>query len=211
MGHNWPMELAMFWIHHCFHAGSMLPNSRGLSTAGRQWSFCFFFCGRLIYLFFCCAGSLLVFGLLSSFSEQSLPSSWVVQASHCCSFSCIEHRILSMQAVGCGMRAQQLWLPGSRAQAQQLCHMGLVASWHVGSSWTRDWTQVSGTWQADSLPLSHQGISRILFLRGGTPFDSLAWWATMDWGILTDAVKTLLYYNLSLFLLSFFPTYFPSL
>ena len=37
----------------------------------------------------------------------------------------------------CGMRAQQLWLTGSRAQAQWLWRMGLVALQHVGSSWTR--------------------------------------------------------------------------
>ena len=43
----------------------------------------------------------------------------------------------------CGTRAQQLWLAGSRAQAQQLWHIGLVAPWHVGSSWTRDRTCVS--------------------------------------------------------------------
>ena len=34
--------------------------------------------------------------------------------------------------------------------------MGLVAPWHVGSSWTRDHTRLLH-WQADSLPLSHQG------------------------------------------------------
>ena len=38
----------------------------------------------------------------------------------------------------CSMQAQQLWLAGSRAQAQQLWRTGLVAPWHVGSSWTRD-------------------------------------------------------------------------
>ena len=43
----------------------------------------------------------------------------------------------------CGTWAQQLWLAGSRAQAQQLWHMGLVALWHVGSSRTRAQTRVS--------------------------------------------------------------------
>ena len=38
----------------------------------------------------------------------------------------------------CGTWAQQLWLTGSRAQAQQLWHAGLVALWHVGSSRTKD-------------------------------------------------------------------------
>ena len=37
----------------------------------------------------------------------------------------------------CGTWAQQLWLVGSRAQAQQLWRMGLVAPRHVGSSQTR--------------------------------------------------------------------------
>ena len=39
-------------------------------------------------------------------------------------------------------RLQQLWLVGSRAQAQQLWRTGLVAPWNVGSSWTRDRTLV---------------------------------------------------------------------
>ena len=42
---------------------------------------------------------------------------------------------------------QQLWLPGSRAEAQQL-RQGLVAPRHVGTSWIRDRTHVSciGRW-----------------------------------------------------------------
>ena len=35
---------------------------------------------------------------------------------------------------------QQLWLAGSRVQAQQLWHTGLVAPWHMGSSQHRDRT-----------------------------------------------------------------------
>ena len=52
-----------------------------------------------------------------------------------------EHRLQA-----CGL--QQLWLAGSRAQAQQLWHTGLVAPWHVGSSWNRDRTHVPciGRW-----------------------------------------------------------------
>ena len=42
----------------------------------------------------------------------------------------------------CGTRAQQLWLTGSRAQARQLWHTGLVAPQHVGSSRTRAQTHV---------------------------------------------------------------------
>ena len=48
----------------------------------------------------------------------------------------------------CGTWAQQLWLTGSRAQAQQLWRMGLVSPRHVGSSRTRDGTRVPciGRW-----------------------------------------------------------------
>ena len=53
-----------------------------------------------------------------------------------------------------GTWAQCLQLPGFRAQAQQLWYMGLVALWLKGSSRIRDWILL---WQADSLPLSHQG------------------------------------------------------
>ena len=45
----------------------------------------------------------------------------------------------------CGSQAQQFWLVGSRAQAQQLWHTGLVASQHVGSSQTRARTRVPCT------------------------------------------------------------------
>ena len=41
-----------------------------------------------------------------------------------------------------GSRTQQLWLVGSRAQAQQLCRTGPVALRHVGSSRTRARTRV---------------------------------------------------------------------
>ena len=47
------------------------------------------------------------------------------------------HRLSS-----CGSWAQQLWLVGSRAQAQQLWHTGLVAPRHVGSSQNRARTRV---------------------------------------------------------------------
>ena len=42
----------------------------------------------------------------------------------------------------CGTWAQQLWLAGSRVQAQQLWCTGLVALRHVGFSWTRARTRV---------------------------------------------------------------------
>ena len=46
-------------------------------------------------------------------------------------FLVAEHRL---QAAG----AQQLWFPGSRAQAAWLPRVSVVAVWHVGSARTRD-------------------------------------------------------------------------
>ena len=61
----------------------------------------------------------------------------------------------------CGMRAQSLWLTGSRAQAQYLCHMSLVAPWHVGSSRTRDRTHVPCTGRQI---LNHCATREVLFV-----------------------------------------------
>ena len=54
----------------------------------------------------------------AGFSLQWLLLLWSTGSRHPCFSSC-------------GTRAQQLWLMGSRAQAQQLWHTGLVALWHV--------------------------------------------------------------------------------
>lgn len=67
----------------------------------------------------------------SSWAEQGLLLA-AVCASHCDGFS-------RPQAQPHG------------AWAQQLRYMGLVALWHVGSSWIRDRTPLN--WQADSWPL----------------------------------------------------------
>ena len=92
-----------------------------------------------------------------------------VWASHCSGFSCCRARALGAWASvvaacrlsSCGTQAlehagfsschawaQQLWLMGSRAQAQQLWPTGLAAPRHVGSSQTRAQTCVScaGRW-----------------------------------------------------------------
>ena len=54
-----------------------------------------------------------------------------------------KHRLWGTQAsVIATLWAQQLQLPGSRAQAQYLWHSGLVASQHVGSSQFWDGTRV---------------------------------------------------------------------
>ena len=53
-----------------------------------------------------------------------------------------EHGLQCVGFSSCAMWAQQLWLMGSRAQAQQLWHTGLVVPRHVGSSRTRARTRV---------------------------------------------------------------------
>ena len=65
-----------------------------------------------------------------------LLSSYGARGAHCDDSSCS-----SVQAVGCGLQklgtqAQQLRLPGSRAQPQYLWPMSLAVSQHVGSSRT---------------------------------------------------------------------------
>ena len=51
------------------------------------------------------------------------------------------------------LRLQYLWFLGSGAQAQELWHMGLVASQHVASSLDQGSNPGLLHWQADSLPL----------------------------------------------------------
>ena len=71
-----------------------------------------------------------------------------------------EHRL--QDSSDCSTWAQQLRLPDFRAQVQQLWHMGLVASWHVGSPMnSRSGTNPCLLYrQVVSLPLSHQGSPR---------------------------------------------------
>ena len=65
----------------------------------------------------------------AGFSLQWLLLLWIT-GSRCAGFS------------SCGTWAQQLWLAGSRVQAQQLWCTGLVVWRHVGSSRTRARTRV---------------------------------------------------------------------
>ena len=73
-----------------------------------------------IYLFsFGCAVSSLLYRLSSSCGERGLLSSCSAGASHCGGFSCCRARTLGFEGVSSsGTWAQQLQLPGSRAQAQ---------------------------------------------------------------------------------------------
>ena len=104
---------------------------------------------KKIYLFFGCIGfSVRCMGFLQL---------WRAGAALCCSalashyggFSCGGERALECTGFSCcGTWAPQLWLAGSRAQAQQLWCTDLVAPQHVRSSRTRTRTLVCciGRW-----------------------------------------------------------------
>ena len=104
------------------------------------------------------------FSLFYVFLTKMLPFFLAALGLRCCVWafpSCVERGLLFVVVCGLliavaslvvehGLQAcelQQLWLEGSRAQAQQW-YMGLVALWHVGSSRTRDRTHVPciGRW-----------------------------------------------------------------
>ena len=65
-------------------------------------------------------------------------SSCSVRASHRGGFCCRAQTLGLLGFSSRGAWAQQVWLPGARAQAQQQWHRGLAALQHVGSSWIRD-------------------------------------------------------------------------
>ena len=99
---------------------------------------------KSIYLLF-------IFGCIGSSPRTGFLQLWQARATlHCdmwasysSGFSCCGAWALGcMGFSSCGTWSQQFWLMGSREQAQQLWHMGLVALQHVGSSWTRAPTHV---------------------------------------------------------------------
>ena len=96
------------------------------------------FLNKFIYFFifiFGCIGSALLRAGFLQLRREVATLRCGASASHCGGFSCCG---AGLQA--CGL--QQVWLTGSRAQAQQLWHTGLAAPRHVGSSRTRDRTCV---------------------------------------------------------------------
>ena len=97
-----------------------------------------------LYLFsFGCAASSLLGGLLSGGEHRPL-SGWMCPLLNVGSFSWRRAQVLGPEGFSsCGTWGQQLWLPGSRAQAQQLWHMSLAALQHVPSCWVRDRSPVS--------------------------------------------------------------------
>ena len=93
-----------------------------------------FFLNKFIYLFiFGCTGSLLLCAGFLQLWRAGATLCCGARASHFSGFSCCGARALGVRASvvaarglnSCGSRAQQLWLAGSRAQAQQLWRTGL--------------------------------------------------------------------------------------
>ena len=93
----------------------------------------------LIYSFTLVLGLLSLRAAFLSLQGAGAPLGFGSLASHLDGFSRCWAQALRAKGL------QQLWLLGSKAQAQQLRHTGSVAMQHVRSSWTMDWTHVPCT------------------------------------------------------------------
>ena len=117
-------------LYHLNHQGSPSTNFCVISVLRLTFP---------LYLFTCtCTGSLLSLGLCSDCAEPGLL------------FFTALALLISVASLAMGYRLQVpmlpwLQLPGSRAQAQWLHCMGLVAPGQVESSWARDRTPVPCT------------------------------------------------------------------
>ena len=122
----------------------------------------FFYFFKFIYLFiyFGCIGSSLLRAGFLQLRQAGATFPCDAQASHCGGFSLQSTGSRLTGFSSCGMPAQQLWLAGSRAQAQQLWHTDLAAPRYVGSSRTRAQTHVPciGRWI-----LNHCATSEVPF------------------------------------------------
>ena len=136
--------------------------------------------------------------LFPSYSQQG-PLAGCGARSHC-GGSVTEH---GLRGGGCG-GLQRFWIPGSRAQAQQLWQMGLTALWHVGSYQNRDQTSLQH-WQANSSPKDPISISDNTFLHfcskifewTWTWANSRRWWGTGKPGLLQSMGSQRIGYNLA--------------
>ena len=127
----WVLDTCLCSFSRCYllHDSDQVPPKCKICLGAGLFSYLFY---NLIYLFlailglYCCMGFLLLWqvGLLSKLCA-GFSLCWLLGPVGFSSF---------------GTWAQQLGLPGSRAQPQQLCLTGLVAPRHVGSSWIRDRT-----------------------------------------------------------------------
>ena len=127
------------------HVGSSQTRDRTSVPCIGRWILLFLFYRDFIYLFFIfgCIGSVLLCMGFLQLRRAGATLHCTAWTSRCSGFSCCGARALGTRAsVVVARELQQLWLTGSRAQAQQLWCTGLVAPWHVGSSQTRAQTHV---------------------------------------------------------------------
>ena len=89
--------------------------------------------------------------------KNGLLSSCGACASHCSDFSRAAQALRCTGFSSCLTWAQQLQLPGSRAQAQQVWCTGFSCSSACGIFPNQGLNLCLLHWQADSLPLNHQG------------------------------------------------------
>ena len=114
-----------------------------------------------------CTWSLLLYGLFSSWGGRRGVRGWVWGSGDGYSLAAGRRLLILMASLVAerGSRAHRLLEfqgSDSRAQAQQLWCMGLLALWHVGSS-RQGMETVCLHWQVDSLPLSLQGSPTVGF------------------------------------------------
>ena len=136
----------LFYIQQCVYVNPNLPiyPSPHLSPGNHKFVFFFKIIYLFIYLFILdCVGSSLLHAGFLQLRRAGATLCCSARASHCGGISCCRAQALGARAsvvVACGL--QQLWLVGSRMQAQQLWHTGSVSLQHVGQSQNRAQTHV---------------------------------------------------------------------
>ena len=139
---NFPSRFLQPGICSCFYKLTYHLVVQDFFISKPSCHFFFFFLINLYIYFWLCWVFIAVHGLSLVEVSRGYSSLW------CTGFSL--WWLLLLWSTGskhagfsnCGTWAQQLWLAGSRAQAQQLWCTGLVAPWHVVSSWTRARTRI---------------------------------------------------------------------
>ena len=107
-----------------------------------------------LFYYFGCAGSLLLCRLFSRCREQGLLSSWSVRASHCDGFSCCRAQAPGYAGILC--LARGLCSCGSPTGSIVVTHRPSCST-VFGIFSDRVLNPCLLHWQADSLPLNHQG------------------------------------------------------
>ena len=125
-------------------------------TLSKETNWCFLD-SFYLFIFYLAVLGLAAWGFLQLWQAGAVLQLW------CVGFS-LQYHLLLWNTGFRVYRLQQLWFLGSRAQAQQLQHTGLIAPQHVGSSRNQESNPRLLHWQADSLPLSHQGSPKLDFM-----------------------------------------------